>query len=203
MLTLENISYNRQFISIFKDIGFSIGCGSGLIIKGSNGIGKTTLLQIIAGLIQQDRGRILWQQEEVQYFREYFNGDMQFITCQNFLKPQLSIRSNLQFYAKLSATFEAVESAINFFKLTDFAETPVKYLSSGVKQKAKLAKLLACPATLWLLDEPSNHLDEEGANLLKSLILTRIKENGIVIIATHDKSLFDIGPNINLQDFKH
>ena len=117
---------------------------------------------------------------------------MQFITCQNFLKPQLSIRSNLQFYAKLSATFEAVESAISFFKLTDFAESPVKYLSSGVKQRAKLAKLLACPATLWLLDEPSNHLDEEGANLLKSLILTRIKENGIVIIATHDKFLFDI-----------
>jgi ABC-type transport system involved in cytochrome c biogenesis ATPase subunit len=64
-----------------------------------------------------------------------------------------------------------------------------------------LAKLLACPATVWFLDEPSNNLDIAGKEKLHGLISTRIKEDGLVIIATHDADFFDLGPNLNLEDF--
>ena len=64
-----------------------------------------------------------------------------------------------------------------------------------------LAKLMACPATIWLLDEPSNNLDKAGKEKLHGLIKTRIKEDGLVIIATHDEMFFDLGPKINLEEF--
>jgi ABC-type transport system involved in cytochrome c biogenesis ATPase subunit len=64
-----------------------------------------------------------------------------------------------------------------------------------------LAKLLCCPATIWFLDEPSNNLDKAGKEMLHGLIKTRVKEEGLVIMATHDEAFFDLGARLDLEDF--
>ncbi len=64
-----------------------------------------------------------------------------------------------------------------------------------------LAKLLCCPATVWILDEPSNNLDKAGKEMLHGLIKARIKEDGLVIMVTHEEMFFDLGPCLNLEDF--
>ena len=61
--------------------------------------------------------------------------------------------------------------------------------------------LLCCPATIWLLDEPSNNLDKEGKILLHGLIKNRTKEDGLVIMATHDEMFFDLGSVVDLEDY--
>ncbi len=159
------------------------------------------MLKILAGISKPTEGEILWGDVNVENFRADFNGDTQFLGHKNFLKPELTVLENLQFYARLADTETVVSSALSFFKLQEFSGEKVKNLSAGWQKRVMLAKLLACPATVWLLDEPSNNLDSDGKKLLHGLIKTRVKEDGLVIIATHDEAFFDLGPKLNLEDY--
>ena len=201
MLTVDNLSLFKDHKKIFGPIGFSVSSSSALIITGKNGCGKSSLLKILAGISKATEGKILWGGEDVENFRDDFNGDSQFLGHKNFLKPELTVKENLEFYARLSATVEALPAALSFFSLTDFADKKVKTLSAGWQKRVMLAKLLACPASVWFLDEPSNNLDTQGKEKLHGLIKTRIKEQGLVILTTHDEAFFDLGPRLNLEDF--
>lgn len=201
MLTANNLSFSRTGKKIFSNLGFSLSTSSVLVVKGKNGTGKTSLLRVIAGLSKSDGGEILWGGENIENFRDDFNGDMQFLGHKNFLKQDLTILENLRFYAKLANTENAISSAINYFKLGDLADQKVKTLSAGWQKRVMLAKLLACPATIWLLDEPSNNLDDEGKELLYGLLKNRSKEDGLIIMTSHDKKFFDLGPQIDLGDY--
>ncbi|MFM2199973.1 MAG: hypothetical protein RL769_26 [Pseudomonadota bacterium] len=203
MLTCNKLTLIKNNKTIFHDLGFALGTGSVLVITGGNGSGKTSLLKIIAGIIKPQAGEILWGDFAVEQIREDFYGDMQFIGHKNFLKSQLSVRENIEFYAKLSDTQMAVNSALSFFDLNAISDEPVKNLSAGVQQRIRLSLLLACPATLWLLDEPSTNLDQFYKEKLHGLIKTRIKEQGMVLLATHDEFFFDLGLKINVEDFKN
>lgn len=201
MLTIDNLSLFKDRKKIFEALGFSVSINSALIITGKNGCGKSSLLKIIAGISKATSGKILWGGEDVENLRADFNGDTQFLGHKNFLKPELTILENLQFYARLADTEAAVTSAINFFDLTALQNQKVKTLSAGWQKRAMLAKLLACPTTIWLLDEPSTNLDKAGKEKLHGLIKTRIKEDGLVIMTTHDELFFDLGPRIDLELF--
>ncbi|GDX36316.1 cytochrome c biogenesis ATP-binding export protein CcmA [Alphaproteobacteria bacterium] len=203
MLTCNKLTLIKNNKTIFRDLGFALGTGSVLVITGGNGSGKTSLLKIIAGIIKPQAGEILWGDFTVEKIREDFYGDMQFIGHKNFLKSQLSVKENIEFYAKLSDTQMAVSSALSFFDLNDISHEQVKNLSAGVQQRIRLSLLLACPATLWLLDEPSTNLDQFYKEKLHGLIKTRIKEQGMVLLATHDEFFFDLGLKINVEDFKN
>jgi heme exporter protein A len=201
MLTINNLSLFKDHKKIFSHLGFSVSTESALIITGKNGCGKTSLLKILAGISKPTEGEILWGDVNVENFRADFNGDTQFLGHKNFLKPELTVLENLQFYARLADTETVVLSALSFFKLQELSGEKVKNLSAGWQKRVMLAKLLACPATIWLLDEPSNNLDSDGKKLLHGLIKTRVKEDGLVIIATHDEAFFDLGPKLNLEDY--
>lgn len=203
MLTCNKLTLIKNNKTIFRDLGFALGTGSVLVITGGNGSGKTSLLKIIAGIIKPQAGEILWGDFAVEQIREDFYGDMQFIGHKNFLKSQLSVKENIEFYAKLSDTKMAVNSALSFFDLNDISHEQVKNLSAGVQQRIRLSLLLACPATLWLLDEPSTNFDQFYKEKLHGLIKTRIKEQGMVLLATHDEFFFDLGLKINVEDFKN
>jgi heme exporter protein A len=202
MLTCEKLTLIRNQKTIFSQLSFSLSTSSALIITGSNGSGKSSLLKVIAGISKPNIGKIFWGEKNVEEMLDDFHGDMQFIGHRNFLKPELTIYQNLEFYAKLADTQLAIDSALSFFKLRDLADQKIKFLSAGIQQRVKLAKLMACPASLWLLDEPSTNLDQENKEKLHGLIKVRIKEQGMVLIATHDPFFFDLGLKLNIEDFK-
>lgn len=201
MLTAQNLSLFKDDKKIFSDLGFSLSLNSALIIRGPNGSGKTSLLKIIAGISKPTSGEILWGGENVENFRPDFSGDSQFLGHKNFLEQDFTVFENLSFYSRLRDTEIAVESGIRFFGLADFANTKVKKLSAGWQKKVMLARLICCPATVWFLDEPSNHLDKETKEKLHGLLKTRIKEDGLVVMTTHDELFFDLGPHLNIEDF--
>ena len=201
MLTVQNLSLFKDDKKIFSDLGFSIGLNSALVIKGRNGCGKSSLLKIIAGISKPSSGKILWGGEDVENFRADFNGDSQFIGHKNFLEQELTVLENLRFYTKLSDTEIALQSGLSFFGLVNFSDQKVKKLSAGWQKKVMLARLLCCPAAVWFLDEPSNNLDKKSKEKLHGLLETRVREGGLVIIATHDEIFFDLGPRLNLEDF--
>jgi heme exporter protein A len=201
MLTVNNLALFKDHKKIFESIGFSVSINSALIITGKNGSGKSSLLKILAGISVPTSGEILWGGENVENFRDDFNGDSQFLGHKNFLKTELTVLENLRFYSRLNGTEAALESSLKFFDLENLADRKIKTLSAGWQKRVMLAKLLCCPATVWFLDEPSTNLDKAGKEKLCGLIKTRVKEDGLVIIATHDEAFFDLGPKINLEDF--
>ncbi len=201
MLTVNNLSLYKDHKKIFGPVGFSLSTSSALVITGENGCGKSSLLKILAGISAPTQGEILWGDENIENFRDDFNADSQFLGHKNFLKAELTVVQNLRFYAKLSDTEAAIPAALGYFNLTEFADRKVKTLSAGWQKRVMLAKLLACPATIWFLDEPTSNLDKQGKEKLHGLIKTRIKEQGLVILTTHDEDFFDLGPRLNLQDF--
>jgi heme exporter protein A len=91
MLTVDNLSLFKDDKKIFSGLGFSVSLNSALIIKGRNGCGKSSLLKIIAGISKASSGKILWGENDVENFRDDFNGDSQFLGHKNFLKPELSV----------------------------------------------------------------------------------------------------------------
>lgn len=206
MLTLSKINYSKNNQKIISDLGFSVGLNSCIAIKGGNGSGKTTLLKIIAGLAplesRENSGEILWNNEDVNKIKDDFLSDTQYLGHSNFLKQNLTVLDNLLFWAKLNNSEMLVPFASRYFKLDDILDKKVKKLSAGWQKRVILAKLLCCPTTIWLLDEPTVNLDRQGKELLFNLISSRIKEKGIVIIATHDDLFDPIAKTLNLENFK-
>lgn len=202
MLTVDNLSFYKNHKKIFSNLGFSVAPQSVLIITGKNGSGKTTLLKILAGITKQTSGKLFWSDIDVEEIRDQFNGDLQFLGHKNFLKPELTVLENLQFYAKLQDTEILLPSALKFFNLEEIADKKTKTLSAGWQKRVMLAKLLCCPATIWLLDEPTSNLDKAGKEKLKGLIETKVNEGGgLVIITSHDEFLSDVGAKLNIEDF--
>ena len=119
MLTIDNLSFYKDNKKIFSNLSFSLSISSALIITGKNGCGKSSLLKLIAGIYEIQSGRVLWGNENIENFRDDFNGDMQFIGHKNFLKPELTVKENLEFYADLFGTKNAVAPALEFFSLKD------------------------------------------------------------------------------------
>lgn len=134
--------------------------------------------------------------------KEDFYSDVSYIGHNNFLKQNLSVLDNLLFYTQINQSEMLLPAAFRYFQLEEITNIAVKKLSQGWQKRVILSKLLCCPATIWILDEPTNNLDKQGKELLFNLVSTRIKENGIVIIATHDDIFSPIATNINLEDFK-
>lgn len=203
MFSIDNLSLFKNHKKIFSSIGFSIELGSALIINGKNGSGKTSLLKILAGISKPSSGKISWSEIDVQDMLDDFQGDLQFIGHKNFLKQDLTVEENLKFYAKLSGSEMLVDAALKFFYLEEFADVKVKKLSAGWQKKVMLSKLICCPATIWILDEPSESLDQEAKERLCGLIETKIKDGkGLVIAATHDEIFSKIGTVMKMEDFE-
>ncbi len=219
MLTIENLSFEKNYKKVFCNLGFSISPGSALIITGKNGSGKSSLLKIIAGIskpninffkqdlnnedkYQLNQGKILWDNHDIEDFRDEFNSDLEYLGHKIALRSNLTVIENLSFYAKLKDSEILVPAALRYFNLEQFADIEIRKLSAGWQKKVFLAKLLCCPAMIWLLDEPSNNLDNDSKERLYNLIDSKVKNDGLAIITTHDEMFFKLGVKLNIEDYQ-
>lgn len=199
MLSCTGLRSIRGEKLLFDQLGFCIRPGNALILGGANGSGKTTLLRILAGLLPPDAGEVRWLDASIRGNADYLEA-MQYIGHQNALKPELSVYDNVQYWAALRGTEMLVPAAMQFFGLWPMADLPAGQLSAGWQRRVALARLLAIPTLVWLLDEPAANLDAGGVEMLDGLIATRVKQGGIVILSGH--SYTTGGQVLHIEDFR-
>ncbi len=173
---------------IFTNIGFRLGAGEALLVTGPNGAGKSSLLRAVAGLLPLAKGQITVAPGSDIRLPELCH----YVGHADALKPSLTVYENLAFWAAFLGNGTAVgggasqiEAALAQLGLARIADLPSAYLSAGQKRRVALARLLAVPRPLWLLDEPGTALDAASQKVLNAMMLGHLDAGGMIIAATH------------------
>lgn len=197
-LTAESLACRRGNHVLFTELSFNLGSGDLLVLRGANGAGKTSLLRLLAGLIRPVAGRVLWNNAAIAQDPEAYFRQLHYLGHLDGLKPAFTARENLHYSARLRGTTAAL-SALDRFGIAPLADTPIRLLSAGQRRRIALARLLASPAPLWLLDEPSAALDHGGAQLLEQTLTDYCHNGGIAVIASHDSVLHPLAKVLEIN----
>lgn len=188
LLTLDGISCIRGDRLLFRGLSCILAPGEALWLRGPNGVGKSSLLRLIAGLLPPAAG-VMSRAASLALVDERLA-----------LDPELPLARALAFWAPLDgADPAAVASAMDAMALAPLADVPVAMLSTGQRKRAMLARTIASGAQLWLLDEPGNGLDDASLALLRAAIAQHRAQGGGVLLASHfdlqlpEQQLLDLG----------
>ena len=192
-LTASDLRLERGARTILNSLSFNIASGQVLILRGANGSGKTSLLRILAGLTLPDAGTVLWNGERMKALSAKWRDAALYLGHTNALKDDFSAQENLVDALSvdgMDATPAAQLAAMDKVGLMERRHVLARRLSQGQKRRVGLARLsLACAhaprKSLWLLDEPTNALDEDGVALFNHLISDHLGHGGMACIATH------------------
>lgn len=194
-LTVSDLSCHRSGQPVLDRIGFDVADGCALVLRGPNGVGKSTLLRVIAGLLPAAGGRVALDGVAIEADCDGWAERIAYAGHLDAIKPQLTVAENLRFWAALhGAEVGAVGRALAAFGLAAIAERAAQVCSAGQKRRLGLARLLLVPRRLWLLDEPTVSLDVETTRRFAGLIAEHCAAGGVALIATHvDLGLPDAG----------
>jgi heme exporter protein A len=172
-------------------VSFGVHAGEFLKITGPNGVGKTTLLRVVCGLLPAESGTVHWRGRVVRSTNDEFHTEMAYLGHLNSLKADLTARENLRFLAGLrqSLTDADVDAALDRVGILSRGDLPARSLSAGQKRRLALARLLLAGATLWILDEPVTNLDTAGYDLVEELITEHVRKGGLAMSAAHQRLL--------------
>ncbi len=177
---------------VFSRVVFQLSPGDALVLRGRNGAGKSSLLRMMAGLHRPAAGHIEWSGGEWSG-GEGSGGSaarLRFLGHEDAIKPVLSALENVApwvaaWQADGRDPLPASERALARWGLSSLMNLPARYLSAGQRRRVALARLLAAPAGLWLLDEPTNGLDEASVATLAAVIAEQRAAGGMVVVSTH------------------
>jgi heme exporter protein A len=173
---------------VFSGINFSVDSGAALVLTGPNGAGKSSLLRMIAGLIGPAEGRLVLKGGDAEMS---IGEQAHYVGHLDPLKPALTVTENLSFWTRFlngkAAPADAglAERGLDAVGLADLADLPAGYLSAGQRRRLSLARLLAVPRPIWLLDEPTTALDAASQDRLRGLMQTHLVGGGMLVAATH------------------
>lgn len=198
-ITLENITkrFNREVI--FKNINYELSSGKKYAIIGPNGSGKSTLLQVISGYVRPSAGRLLYDNRTIE--EQPVFDKLAIVTPYLELIEEFTLSEQFDFHFKFKESKLSKEAFLNKCYLKDAENKQVKYFSSGMKQRLKLALALFSNVELLLLDEPTTNMDQQGVDWYKN----QVKEisDKLVVVASNQTFEYEFCTDtINIQDFK-
>jgi heme exporter protein A len=186
-LTAENLACARGDRVLFEGLSFTLERGGALAVEGANGAGKTSLLRLIAGFLSPKAGRLVLTTSAGQSDDDEERGkQIGWLGHQDALKPQLTVREQLAFFAALYGAPADIDAALSQVGLTRQKDFPCRFLSAGQRRRLGLARLMVSTRPLWLLDEPFAALDSEGQAMIAQTMARHCESGGMVIAATHD-----------------
>jgi len=187
---------------VFADLAFDLAPGGALLLSGPNGSGKSSLLRLMAGLLRPAGGTLTWDGAPVADDPETHRARLRYVGHLTAVKPVLTAAENVAFWARQAGAGVAdVERALAGFALTPLAHVAGRLLSSGQRHRVALARLLAAPGDLWLLDEPSVGLDQASLAHLSAAIAAHRAAGGRVAVATHTPIDMPDAQTLSLAEF--
>ena len=176
--------------TLFTGLELQISAGEWLHVRGENGIGKTSLLRLLAGLSIPAAGTISWNNQSIATDLSEYHRNLLFLGHRDSLKEDLTALENLSIATALdglAVSEDEILLALHRFGLRGRGDLPIHCLSAGQKRRVLLARLLLRKAKLWILDEPFNALDVRAIEMLSELIGEHIAGGGMAIMTSHQE----------------
>ncbi len=189
---------------VFAGLDFRLAAGEALVLRGPNGSGKSSLLRVMAGLTRPVAGVAAWNGNDIAEDREAHGARLHFVGHLDAIKLALTVAENLRFWQQMRGADGAggtVAAALDRVGLARLGTAPARYLSAGQRRRLALARLIAVPATLWLLDEPSVGLDGESVAMLEALLARHRAAGGMAVVATHTAIALPDARDLQLDQF--
>lgn len=184
-LTATDIACRRGDRLLFRSVSLDLAPREVLHVTGANGIGKSSLLRILGGLLRPFAGQVVR------------HGAVGLVDERPALDPDQPLGRALGFWRALDNPPDT-----NFpWHLDDLLDVPVRYLSTGQKKRAALARLSAQGAPIWLLDEPLNGLDHKGVSMVGAMVESHCRADGICVLASHQPFPLDGMRMLDLSDY--
>jgi heme exporter protein A len=185
-IAAHDIACQRGDRVLFARLSLMLQSGQACHVTGTNGIGKSSLLRILAGVMPAIAGTV------------EHTGTIGLIDERPALDPHLPLGRALEFWQRLDG---AADPELARLGLSDLLDVPVRYLSTGQKKRAAIARLIGQAAPVWLLDEPLNGLDGDAVRLAEAITAEHCAGGGIAIIASHQPFALAGMQRLELKDF--
>lgn len=187
-LQVSDLTVTRGGIAVLEGINLAVSAGEALVLRGPNGIGKTTLLRTIAGLQPAHAGTVSLDREQMAY-SGHADG----------IKAPLTVAENLTFWASVFGT-GSIDAALAAFQLGPLADRPAGGLSAGQKRRLGLARMVVTGRPVWVMDEPTVSLDTDAVAMFAEAVRAHLAGGGLALLATHidlglsEARVMDVGP---------
>jgi heme exporter protein A len=201
-LAAENLACRRGERMIFGGLSCVVPPGGALLLTGANGSGKSSLLRLLATLLTPAAGFVTWGGTPIADDLPHYRANLHYVGHLDAIKPALRVHETLAFWAEMRGALQPqVDRALAAFGLELMADWPCRWLSAGQRRRLVLARLIAAPASLWLLDEPTAALDIDSERRLMTVIEEHRVAGGCVVIATHQPMPLHDTKHLVLEDF--
>ena len=189
-IDLNNVGkrFNREWI--FRHFNYQFQTGKSYAITGPNGSGKSTLLQVISGALTPNEGNIEFISEQPTINNEQLYLQVSIAAPYLELIEEMTAKEMLEFHKQFKPLTNSIVDILQTVGLKNATDKQIRYYSSGMKQRLKLAQAFFSNTPILLLDEPSTNLDAEGIALYKNLIANYTKEK-LVVVSSNDKQEYE------------
>lgn len=192
LLEVVDLAVARGGVAVLEGVSFALYPGDILVLRGPNGVGKTTLLRTVAGLQPPLAGRVAAPEGAIAY-AGHLDG----------VKSTLSVAENLAFWARIfGAPQGGVAAALAAFDIEALASRPAQALSAGQRRRLGLARLPVTGRPVWILDEPTVSLDAASVALFAAAVRGHAEAGGAALLATHVETGLGRAAELDLSAYR-
>jgi ABC-type multidrug transport system ATPase subunit len=204
-IQLDNIGKRYNYEWIFRKVNYEFTDAHNYVLLGSNGSGKSTLLQVIAGSLMQSEGEITYLQEQKTIHVDAIYKQLSYAAPYLELLEEFTLIESIEFHAQFKPFYKGltIKDIVQITQLEKSKDKQLKYYSSGMKQRVRLALAVLSDTPLLLLDEPTSNLDKKAIDWYQQLVNDYSKNRLIIVASNQQEYEYPFcDKQISIEDYK-